>query len=192
MPLTTLEKVKSYLQIPQSNTIDDIFIQDIVDSVQEQIEHYCGRKFDIATYTEKHECKHKCFPKNTPIKSVQSIVRDNNTLEDTDYKIRGNYIDFMNDLKGYTIGGSILYANDYVSEITITYTAGYETIPMDLSMIATKLAVIEYKDSRENRIGIISEREGDVQYTYTDKSKSEADMPSDIKRVLDKYIKVSL
>lgn len=190
MSLTTVEKVKSYLNL--NNTNDDVFIQDIIDSVQEQIEDYCSRKFDVATYTEDYKCKHKCFPKNTPLKSVESIVRDNNTLESTDYKIRGNYIEFSSDLKGYTMAGSILYANDDVSEVTITYTAGYDVIPKNLSMAATKLAVIEYKDSRENRIGIISEREGDAQYTYTDKSKSEADMPSDIKKVLDKYVQVSL
>ncbi|NOW85537.1 hypothetical protein B0H39_003418 [Clostridium beijerinckii] len=192
MPLTTIEKVKSYLQIPQSNTNEDIFLQDIVDSVQEQIESHCKRKFDIDTYMETHQCKHKCFPKNTPLKEVKSIIRDDNTLESTDYKIRGNYIEFASDLKGYTIGGSVLYASDYVSEITITYTAGYDAIPKDLSMAATKLAVIEYKDSRENRIGIIQEREGDVQYTYADKSKNEVNMPSDIKKVLDKYVQVSL
>lgn len=189
MPLTTIEKVKSYLQIPQSNTIDDIFIQDIVDSVQEQIESHCKRKFDIDTYMETHQCKHKCFPKNTPLKEVKSIIRDDNTLEPTDYKIRGNYIEFASDLKGYTIGGSVLYANDDISEVNVTYTAGYETIPRDLSLAATKLAVIEYKDSRENRLGIEQEKEGDVQYVY---SKKDSEMPENILKVIAKYVRISL
>lgn len=189
MPLTTIEKVKSYLQIPQSNTNEDVFIQDIVDSVQVQIESHCKRKFDIDTYTETHECKHKCFPKNTPLRKVESIVRDGNNLESNDYKIKGNYVEFTGDLKGYTIGGSVLYANDDMSEVEITYIAGYETIPSDLSMAATKLAVIEYKDSRENRLGIEQEKEGDVQYVY---SKKDSEMPENILKVIAKYVRISL
>jgi hypothetical protein len=187
MSLTSLEKVKSYLQI--SDTSDDDFIQDLVDYVQNQIENYCSRKFDVATYTENYQCKHKCFPKNMPLKSVESIIRDDNTLLTTDYKVRGNYIEFISDLKGYTMGGSVLYANDYVSEVNITYTAGYDVIPKDLNMAATKLAVIEYKDSRENRLGVEQEYEGDVRYTY---SKKDSEMPLNISSVLDRYKQVSL
>lgn len=189
MSLTDLARVKRYLQIPQSNTDNDIFIQDIIDSVQEQIENYCSRKFDVAVYTENQQCKHKCFPKNTPLISVTSIVRDDNTLSTDDYKIRGNWIEFTSDLKGYTMAGSILYENDYLSNVDIVYTAGYENIPKDLILAATKLAVMEYNDSRENKLGIEVEREGDVQYTY---SKKDAEMPLTISSVLDRYKQVSL
>ncbi|QAT40840.1 phage head-tail connector protein [Clostridium sp. JN-9] len=187
MSLTTVEKVKSYLQISDSS--DYTFIQDLVDYVTEQIENYCSRKFDVATYTETHMCKHKCFPRNTPLKSVISVIRDGMPQnQDTDFKIKGNYIQF-NDLKGFTMGGSIVYATDNSIETTITYIAGYDTIPNDLAMAATKLAVIEYKDSRENRLGIEQETEGDVRYTY---SKKDSEMPLNISRVLDRYRKVSL
>lgn len=187
MPLTDLNRVKAYLNL--SNTTDDIFIQDLIDGVQSQIENYCSRKFDVATYTENYQCKHKCFPKNTPLISVTSIVRDDNIITTDDYKIRGNWIEFTSDLKGYTMAGSILYQNDYFSNVDIVYTAGYENIPKDLTMAATKLVIMEYKDSRENRLGIEVEREGDVQYTY---SKKDVEMPLTISSVLDRYKQVSL
>jgi len=187
MPLTDLNRVKSYLQI--SNTTDDIFIQDLIDGVQEQIENYCNRKFDVATYTENYQCKHKCFPRNTPLISVNSIVKDDNIITTDDYKIRGNWIEFTSDLKGYTMAGSILYANDYFSNVDIIYSAGYATIPKDLVVAATKLTVLEYKESREDRLGIQIEREGDVQYTY---AKKDEEMPQNISAVLDNYVQISL
>lgn len=188
MPLTTVEKVKIYLNL--SSTNDDEFIEDLIGFIQEQVEKYCNRKFDVATYIEDYQCKHKCFPKNTPLKSVQSIVRDNNIMMNADdYKIRGNYIEFVSDLKGYSMGGSVLYASDDTNEVTITYTAGYDTIPEDLKLAAIKLVALEYKKSREERLGVESEREGAVQRAY---EKKDSEMPLDIEKVLIRYKKVSL
>jgi hypothetical protein len=190
MPLTTIQKVKSYL--PEiSDSSDDNFIQDLIDDVQSTIESYCGRKFDVDTFTETQMCKHKVFPKNTPLKSVESIIRDDNVLTAADYKIRGNYIQFLGDMKVYTMAGSVVYANDSKSEVTISYTAGYDPdkMPKDLTLAATKLVAIEYKDSRENRLGVEQESEGDVKYTY---SKKDSEMPLNISCVLDRYKKVTL
>lgn len=190
MPLTTILKVKSYL--PEiSDSSQDTFLQELIDDVQSTIESYCGRKFDLATYTETQMCKHKLFPKNAPLKSVTSITRDDNVLTIADYKIIGNYIQFIGDLKVYTMAGSVIYANDSASEVDITYTAGYDAdkMPKDLALAATKLVAIEYKESRENRLGVEQEKEGDVSFTY---SKKDSQMPLNISRVLDKYMKVSL
>lgn len=192
MPLTTVQKVKNYLpELNKSDTSDDSFIQDLIDDVQSTVESHCGKKFDVATYTETQMCKHKIFPKNTPLKSVESIIRDDNVLAATDYKIRGNYIQFLGDMKVYTMGGSVIYANDSKSEVTISYTAGYASneIPKDLTLAVTKLVAIEYKESRENRLGVEQEKEGDVSFTY---SKKDSEMPLNISCVLDKYKKVDL
>lgn len=63
-----------------------------------------------------------------------------------------------------------------MSEVEITYTAGYETIPSDFTWQQLSQQLLS-KDSRENRLGIEQEKEGDVQYVY---SKKDSEMPENI------------
>lgn len=187
MALTTIQKLRSYLQLNNDEELDNDFLQDIIDSAESIIESYCG-KLELSTYTESHTCKHKVFPRNRPLIEVQSITREGVVLEKTNYKVRGNYIEFM-DSKIYTMGGSKVYASDDTTEVEITYKAGYEKIPSEIVLAATKLAAIEYKDSRDERLGLDAETEGDVSFTY---SNRDTGIPLSIKSILDKYIKVSL
>lgn len=200
MPLTTIDKCKRYLKIDLNDKLDDDFLTDIINSTQNFIETYCHRKFDLNTYTaEQHNIMHKIFPKNTPVKSVDTIKRVNTSFLDempsafeiTNYRLFPGYIQLM-DYMYLTIGNKLRYANNRESYVEVTYTAGYTQNEInaqlsDLSLAATKLVAIEYKDSREDRLNIEQEREGDVQYTY---SKKDTEMPLNISSVLDKYKKV--
>lgn len=196
MPLTTIQKCKNYLGSSYVDVSDD-FLSDLIENVQITIENYCHRHFDINTYTsEQHNINHKIFTKETPIKSVINIVRLDgnviNTVPDdngiNNYRMFPGYIELL-DYKYLTMGNRLKYVNSEQSYIEITYTAGYDVIPADLSLAATKLVVLEYKESRENRLGVEQEREGDVQYTY---SKKDSQMPVNISAVLDRYKRVSL
>ncbi|MDR3595107.1 head-tail connector protein [Clostridium sp.] len=195
MPLTTLENVKSYLRL--TDTSDDSFINLLIADVQATVENYCHRHFDVNTYTsEQHNINHKIFPKETPIKDVTSIIRLDDNIDNTvpdnnwvnNYRLFPSYVELL-DYKYVTMGDRLKYVNSEQSYVEITYTAGYDTPPADLSLAATKLVVLEYKDSRENRLGVEQEREGDVQYTY---SKKDSEMPLNISSVLDRYKRVSL
>lgn len=197
MPLTTLENVKSYLGMSSIDTSNDGFINLLIADVQATIENYCHRHFDVDTYTsEQHNINHKIFPKETPIKDVTSIIRLDDNIDNTvpdnngmnNYRIFPSYVELL-DYKYVTMGDRLKYVNSEESYVEITYTAGYDTPPADLSLAATKLVVLEYKDSRENRLGVEQEREGDVQYTY---SKKDSEMPLNISSVLDRYKRVSL
>jgi hypothetical protein len=197
MPLTTLENVKSYLGISLTDTSDDSFINLLIADVQATVENYCHRHFDVNTYTsEQHNINHKIFPKETPIKNVTKIIRLDDNIDNTvpddngmnNYRIFPSYVELL-DYKYVTMGDRLKYVNSEESYVEITYTAGYDTPPADLSLAATKLVVLEYKDSRENRLGVEQEREGDVQYIY---SKKDSEMPLNISSVLDRYKRVSL
>jgi hypothetical protein len=192
MAITTIEKCKRYLGISLTDTSNDDFINDLIISVQSTIETYCHRKFDVATYTaEQHNIKHKIFPKNFPIKSIDSIVRVDTPFMDTmpqlfevaNYRLFPHYIELI-DYRYVTMTNKLQYVSNESSYVEITYTAGYDVIPSDLALAATKLVAIEYKDSRENRLGVEQEREGDVQYIY---SKKDSEMPINISAVLDRY-----
>ncbi len=194
--LTTLAKVKSYLKI--NNTDDDEFINMLIDSAESTIENYCNRKFSIQSYTgEQHTIMHKVFPQNYPIKSVERIVRAGPAVFNlsyvtgdgyTNFRLHPTYIEFM-DWKYVTMTNKIQWGTHEESYIEISYTAGMSDneIPGDLSLVATKLVALEYKESRENKLGVEIEKEGDVQFTYM---KKDIAMPANIATVLQKYCKI--
>lgn len=196
MPLTTLDNVKSYLGI--TDATDDGFIDSIlIPGVQITIENYCNRHFDVATYTsEQHNINHKIFTKESPIISVQNIVRLDgsiiNTMPDsnsmTNYRLFKGYIELL-DYKYLTMGNRLKYVNAEESYVEIDYTAGFAIPPADLALAAIKLIAIEYKDSREDRLGIDSMGEGALKETY---SKKDSEMPLSVSKVLDRYARVML
>jgi hypothetical protein len=199
MPLTTTDKCKAYLGVSYIDTTDD-FLNDLIDSVQGEIENYCNRSFDLQTYTaEQHEIMHKVFPNNYPIVSVQAIRRigpdvfslyytsgDDNTINN--FRVYPAYIEML-DMKYVTMGNKIMWGNHEASYVEVDYTAGYDAtnMPKDLSLAATKLVAWEYKQSRENRLGIETEKEGGVQYIY---SKTDLAIPAQISSILDRYSKI--
>lgn len=194
MALVALSDIKSYLGISITDTTDDSFLNLLISGVQETVENYCERHFEVDTYTEQHIITHKIFPRQYPIKSVDKISRigtgmtNLDTNEVTNYKIVNSYIDLL-DYQYLTMSNRLKYSNSEESYVEITYTAGYDTIPFDLQLAVIKLVVLEYKKSREDRLGVESEREGAVQRVY---EKKDSEMPMEIEKVLIRYKKVSL
>jgi len=192
MPLATLSDVKSYLRITDNS--DDSFLNMLIINVQAVIETYCNRHFDINTYTaEQHIINHKIFTNEYPIVSVQNIVRvgddifipsDSNSA--LNYRIFPTYIDLL-DYKDVTMSNRLKYANIEESYVEVTYTAGYTNMPLDLTLAAIKLIAVEYKESREDRLGIDSIREGSIQSVYL---KKDSEMPLAISSILDRYRKM--
>ena len=197
--LTNLENIKSYLQILDTDTSQDPFLTMLMGSVNDLIENYCNRKFSLQSYTaEQHTISHKIFVYNYPIVSVQQIRRSDEDVLDivlTDdnlidaYRIHPNYVEMI-DWKYVTMSNKTMYVNKEESYVEIDYTAGWTDaqIPNDLMLAATKLISLEYKVSRENRIGLEAESEGDVKMTYY-KTAAQS-LPADIQMILDRYSKM--
>ncbi|AGK96799.1 head-tail connector protein [Clostridium pasteurianum] len=197
MSLTTLDNVKSYLQITDGS--EDSFLTLLIGSIQDLIENYCHRHFELATYTaEQHRINHKVFVYNYPIVSVQQIRRSSDDVLDIvltqddmtgAYRIYPNYIEMI-DMKYVTMSGRTMYAMKEESYVEVDYTAGWtqDQIPSDLMLASTKLVALEYTISREGRIGLEMEREGYVQQTYY-KNNAQS-LPADVQLVLDRYKKV--
>lgn len=191
-----LQKVKNYLRIPLTDTSDDDFLTDLMQSSQDTAENYCNRHFEINTYTEQKKIMHKIFPNEYPIISVQSITRIspnvynsvNIPFDVANYKLFPNYLELL-DWQYVTMSNRLQYVEQEESVIEISYTAGYSVIPTDLTLACIKLVALEYKESREDRIGIESQSEGAVKYTYF---KKETELPLSISAVFDRYKKVKI
>ncbi|MHB1001276.1 MAG: hypothetical protein ACYC27_18690 [Armatimonadota bacterium] len=127
--LTDLATVKVYT----GTTYSDAEIQLAINTVSREIENYCNRMFNPADYSIKlnGSGRQALVLPQFPVLSVTSIVMDEVAVAAADYEIDS--------------GAGILY-HDYrwtkgARNITIVYRAGYTTIPPDISMIATKMAV---------------------------------------------------
>ncbi|MBO8169966.1 MAG: phage gp6-like head-tail connector protein [Thermoanaerobacteraceae bacterium] len=166
MPLTTLGKVKEYLEIDQTDTSKDSILERLISSASATIENRLRRKIPVADYTEKFYGKHtKLFPRQYPIISVASLTFEGEPL--TDYKIRETYID----LNG-----------EYDGEFELSYRAGYETIPEDLEQACIMLVDYYYKTDISNYTRTFAE-------TGALLSKPVA-MPAHVRVLIDPYRKV--
>jgi hypothetical protein len=76
--LTTLEAVKEYLKIPVGTTVDDLKLEDLINSCSTAIENYCGRKLKEQDFEEEYDGTGKKYIllEQYPVKSITSIKVD--------------------------------------------------------------------------------------------------------------------
>lgn len=116
MPLTTLSKVKEYLQIDATDTSRDSVLTRLINASSTVIEKYCGRKFESAQFTETYwDGLQKVFVENYPITAIASVTDNGDAV--TDYKNRTTYIDM---------------GHKPVGDVVVSYTGGYTTVPDDI------------------------------------------------------------
>lgn len=181
--LTTLSNCKSYLNLTTND--DDEFIKQLIKYATSTIEGYCGRKFESQEYVEEiHIAKNKIFTSNYPITEVSEILLDGNKIDN--YKIISSYIVLNN--KQMTMTGGYSYPDKNEQTAIITYTAGYETfdLPPELTFAATKLTAFYYKEAREDRLGITSEKLDVMSTNFI------TDIPTTIIDLIKPYRKVKL
>lgn len=154
MGLITLEKLKAKLGI--TDTSQDTELQEEIDTISEMIEQITGRTFGSTVYTdEKYIGTDTTYLtlKNYPIVSIEKIEIDD--LEIDDYELlekdknsgrvyreklwkRYAYENPINN----TPNGSELRN---VKNVSVSYTAGYTTIPLAVQKITLQECVRAYK-----------------------------------------------
>ena len=169
--LTTLERIKTFLNITNENS--DSILNQLLQSVSEEVQNHCNRKFLKATHTEYFDGDkaERLFVSNFPIISITSIHDDiervfgADTLVDTDSYVadsENGIIQF-----DYPIGLGTGQKN-----VQVIYEGGYETIPMDLQDAVVKKVSAAFLFSRSQ----INTQEGmEIQNTRIEKMIEEAD-----------------
>jgi hypothetical protein len=135
--LTSLEGVKSFLDIPLEQTNDDEDITFLINASSSQIESYCKRKFKEQTYTDEEYDGNGLsglYLRQYPVIEILSVSIDDVVLNATDYKCKKS-IGKLIKKHGKWPSGEI--------NIQASYTAGYTEIPADLEL-ACKLLVRTY------------------------------------------------
>lgn len=167
MALTTLEKVKAYLEIAADDTGRDEVLTRLIDSAQIAIENHCRRKFEAADYEENFDGPaRRIFPEQYPIISIKTLTCGYDNTEIENYKNRETFIDLI-----------------YVyNDINLSYRAGYEEIPGDLEQACIMLVDYYYKTDIANYSRVFADTGGLI--------SRPVNMPGHVKVLLEAYRKV--
>ena len=177
--IITLQEIKDYLRI--TDTANDTMLTTFGGYVQGEVEAYCQRKFDLATYTDEvlhymtsdfdaqpnpeldtYEGNLKILLKQYPVVSVSSFTHDTTTLTaNTDYLI---------DLDLGEVE-MVTFYSDADNDLKIDYIAGYSDAPDELKMVILEGVKDMFKDFDAVTAGgkeVKSKSVGDFSVTYSD------------------------
>lgn len=175
--LTTRAKVKSYLDITDSNT--DTIIDELINYTTQYIKSYCGGRSFLATnYVETYDTyrgRRKVFLKQRPVNSVSAVKYRSGTPTNVvwvTYNADGylvyndeGYIHFYAQLPQISQGLQITYNAGYLIDFANEFTAQH-TLPADLTLVATEICAKIFNTRKS--AGILQETtEGQsVSYSY--------------------------
>jgi hypothetical protein len=172
--LCALADVKAYLGIAPGTTSTDAVLTTLVTNVSAAIESYCNRAFASQDYAEQRNGTggNRLFLAHGPVTAVASVSVDGQAIPPA----VGTGIGYLFDeatvyLRGYTFCRG-------VQNVSVTYTAGYASVPGDVAQACIEWVAYHY--AKRDRIDKASETLG-TQQTI---SYSQADMPAGVKTAL--------
>lgn len=182
--LCKIDDVKLWLNLGVGT--DDATLDRLITGVSEFIRTVTHRNFDVETYSESRSGvgwnQRRIVPKFLPIIAVNSLTIDGVTIP----AVPGNV---------YTPGAiGYIYTATHISlfgylftkgmdNIVINYSAGYSTLPPDLTQAAIELVCFRYRE--KDRIGHKSKTlSGETVAFVTD------EVPASVMRILNEYKRV--
>ena len=176
--LTTLSALKSWLNL--TTVMDDAMLSRLISAASSYIENILNRTILSQIYTDKMSGKgtHTLSFYHSPVTAVASLSIDGNIIPAASSSLQA----------GYLFSSSQLMLNGYLftrghQNITVTYTAGYTTVPYDIEQACLELCALRYKE--RDRIGQISKTiAGEVS------SFMQKDMPGSVTTILQQYKRV--
>jgi len=163
--LCTVDEVRAFAKL-EILPDDDLLIESLINSVTQTFKNYCNVKsFLTSTYTEYYDGMGDKFlyPKNGPISSVTLLADDDDFVWGTDSTFESGEFRII-DAKGvYLLDDLFMNA---ISNVKITYTAGYDVVPDDLKQIAIIEVIRKYSHRRD--FDVIRQTIGDQNTDYVD------------------------
>lgn len=180
MALATIDQLKEYLG--EASDKDDTLLTRIITAASDAIENYCGRTFTSTLYTAEMQdgTGTKTLQlRNFPIISVTSLLEGGSAL------VVGT------DPNGSPTPDALIYAEEgqlvrpwfiwlpYRRWYSITYTAGYATVPGDVIQACIDLSALMLRE--KEHVGMSSKTAGQQIVSYR------GDLPKYIRDTLDGY-----
>lgn len=178
----TLQELKTFMGISDTDTSKDLLLQIYVDGVNSAIHKEIGRDILANDYIEKYKGTDstKLILNNYPINSIAAIdfIYQGNvyqTLEDYEYDI-DNQTGILHYDQGWLLQGNSSYMSERLIDfprrhIRVTYNAGFAEVPSDLKLVGLQFASDSYvmDDSQGGNLKEYSI--SDVRFTFKDDIK---------------------
>lgn len=196
--LCTLSDVKAWANI--QTTANDAVLTRLITAASQAIKTWLARPLLQDTYTQKYDGTgiNRLTLRNFPITAVSSLAVDGLTVPPAPAPNVG--FGYMFDEFGlYLVGGDNhwstvpqtpnIWAGSYFprgsQNVTVTYTAGYASVPVDVTQACIELVAFKYQ--QRNHVGVSSRTltAGGESVVY-----QQAFMPPEVKALLDVYRKV--
>lgn len=165
--LIDLASVKESLNIPSATTTYDNLIIRKINQATRAIENYCGRRFQLTTYTNVEYSAtqtDQLVLRQRPVTTFTSLEVRDTTLNEADWDTVDTELYFVHanagvlDLNFNAVG----HWNQY----RVNYTAGYGTIPEDLAEACASLACFYFNNAAGGNVGVMSKKEGQRELKY--------------------------
>ncbi len=174
--LTDLTDVKAWLNI--TSTTDDALLTRLITAASQFIESWLSRTIVSQAYSEtRNGLETQSIPFfNTPVTAVSSVIIGLDTIPPSPDAVSPGYVftSTVLSLRGYRFCRGF-------SNIQISYTAGYVTVPVDIAQAAIELVGLKYQ--RRKSIGQTTVSAGGVQTV----GYVQNDMTDEIKSLLTQY-----
>lgn len=195
--LTHLDTIKTHLDLIGQSSFDDT-LRNLNAQASAMIAAHCGRQFHHQRYDPESTPEFSIYSmsdKDTrsmlvleqyPVTDLISVISDNMEVDLDDIRIgktrRALYYESGRDYSARLDG----YVGTFGREVKVTYEAGYREIPQDLQLATCML--VSYLWNKRGKEGVKSE--GDpVSHNTIDYLNMP--MPTTVKLILQKYVKVS-
>lgn len=133
--LTTIDAVKRWLSIDTNGS--DPLLTDLITQISAFVENTIQRTILTATHTETYRGTggSRFQLRNYPVKSITSIAWEGSLIT-AQGDIVGNTAGVCTDGRSLILNGSRM---PYNQSVQVTYVAGYDTVPADLSLAVCEL-----------------------------------------------------
>ena len=176
-----------YIQAQQAT--DDSTLSALISAVSSFFEHYCDRTFSSASYTyvTNGHGNHAIMLPESPVTAVLSVTVDGVVIAarpavgSAGWVLTDNMVQLDGGSSYNTSSNAVIYRfNKGIANVSIAYTAGYSTLPNDLTQACIETCASWYK--RRSRVDEESKSiQGEV-ITF-----STAELPKAAKAILDIY-----
>jgi hypothetical protein len=192
--LTTLTNVKEYLAIDPGETSVDALLARLVSSESARFSNLSNNPITSASYTETVDGNGTRYyvPKNYPVLSVTSVTVDGNAIparasvSDNGFALVQNRVELVGYM--FTSSRAAIYYSVYpsfsvsagVGNVTIVYTAGYQTVPADVDQAVCEMVALKFRG--RDRVGLMSQSVGGETLSYQTLT-----LPESVQSVIDNY-----
>jgi hypothetical protein len=183
--LTTLEAVKAWLNLPDTNINADDLLTGLITAASGWIEDYLERTIALMSYSQYFNGPggYALLLPEYPVVAVSAVSIDGIVIP-----VAPPPGPNQSSIIGYLFDDSAVYLRGYrftrgVQNVAISWQAGYATVPVAVAQAAIELVSLRYKE--RDRIGEQSKIIQGMQVNFSLK-----DMPADVARELMIYKKV--